>query len=148
VWTMNQLQVTISSFITHISCANITPYTMTFYYQILHLAGNGFTGSIPESFNLTKIYELSLSYNRLTGTLPKRLMSTPIARLDLQSNRFWGTFDEGSKFNGTNVRDRSRDDDQFFHRDDDDGHVGVEETYNKLKISENRFSGVFVIKSH
>lgn len=113
--------------------------------QILHLAGNGFSGSIPNSFNLTNLYELSLSYNRLTGTIPRQLMKIPMARLDLASNRFSGTFDVGDSFNGTNEF-KSEIDDRFMRlddeEDDDDDDGAYQTTYSKLWLDANRLSGV------
>ena len=59
--------------------------------EVLHLSGNGLTGTIPipesKQFKLTT---LSLSYNQLTGTIPSFIQAASWNYLDLSYNKFNG----------------------------------------------------------
>jgi hypothetical protein len=63
--------------------------------QLLHLSGNGFTGSIPSSsssLNLsTSLIDLSLSHNLLSGTIPLPMQQKAWLNLDLSYNKLKGT---------------------------------------------------------
>jgi Leucine-rich repeat (LRR) protein len=67
--------------------------------QLLHLSGNGLTGSIPSNITLPDILtDLSLSHNVLTGTIPINLQNKYWNNLDLSFNKFTGTL--SSEFAG------------------------------------------------
>jgi hypothetical protein len=58
---------------------------------VLHLGGNGFSGSIPNVLITTAMTELVLSSNQLTGSIPDSIWQSNITRLDLSLNRLQGT---------------------------------------------------------
>jgi Leucine-rich repeat (LRR) protein len=60
--------------------------------RTLHLAGNGFQGTIPGEVEISgSLRNLSLSYNRLTGKIPTSIQTFPFKLLDLSYNRLTGT---------------------------------------------------------
>ena len=68
---------------------------------VLHLSGNGLTGSIPEDVTVNPpMLDLSLSHNKLTGPIPSALQQHDWLRLDLSNNFFDGTLrsDFGSDY--------------------------------------------------
>jgi UPF0716 family protein affecting phage T7 exclusion len=59
--------------------------------QVMYLAGNGFQGTIPVTFNeKSKMNMLSLSHNYFTGTIPISMQKTEFLALDLSYNQFTG----------------------------------------------------------
>eukprot|EP01040_Poterioochromonas_malhamensis_P027180 gene27180-biopygen3405 len=60
--------------------------------QLLHLSGNGLTGSIAQDLNVTEsLRDLSLSHNSLTGTIPSSIQLKTWENLDLSYNKLSGT---------------------------------------------------------
>ena len=60
--------------------------------QLLHVSGNGLSGSIPDHLNLSStLTELSLSHNLLTGTIPAEIQRKNWVNLDLSYNKLTGT---------------------------------------------------------
>jgi Leucine-rich repeat (LRR) protein len=60
--------------------------------QLLHLSGNGITGSIPSNITLSAtLTDLSLSHNALTGTIPMNIQTKYWDNLDLSYNKLTGT---------------------------------------------------------
>jgi hypothetical protein len=71
--------------------------------ELLHISGNGLTGTLP-SINKawsTKLRKLSVSHNFLTGTISNAIQSNQWTNLDLSYNRLSGTL--LSSFNSTTV---------------------------------------------
>jgi hypothetical protein len=71
--------------------------------ELLHISGNGLTGTLP-SINKawsTKLRKLSVSHNFLTGTISNAIQSNQWTKLDLSYNRLSGTL--LSSFNSTTV---------------------------------------------
>jgi Na+-transporting methylmalonyl-CoA/oxaloacetate decarboxylase gamma subunit len=59
--------------------------------QILHLSGNGFTGSLPSNITISStLQDLSLSYNLLSGSIPAAFQNHSWHNLDLKYNKFNG----------------------------------------------------------
>jgi len=61
----------------------------------LHLSGNEFTGTLPNTAFSSSLIDLSLSHNRLHGTIPLHIQSTEWYCLDLSYNQLSGTLDTG-----------------------------------------------------
>jgi Leucine-rich repeat (LRR) protein len=60
--------------------------------QVLHLSGNGLTGSLPHDLVVSRsLFNLALSYNSLTGSIPAAIQKQTWRSLDLAYNRFSGT---------------------------------------------------------
>jgi Leucine-rich repeat (LRR) protein len=60
--------------------------------QLLHLSGNGITGSIPSNVSIpANLTDLSLSHNLLTGTIPMNIQNKYWDNLDLSYNKLTGT---------------------------------------------------------
>jgi hypothetical protein len=60
--------------------------------QLLHLSGNGLSGSISLDFNISSsLTDLSLSHNILTGTIPTEIQTKSWINLDLSYNKLTGT---------------------------------------------------------
>jgi Leucine-rich repeat (LRR) protein len=60
--------------------------------QVLHLSGNGLTGSLPGDLVVSRsLFNLALSYNLLTGSIPAAIQTQTWRNLDLGYNRFSGT---------------------------------------------------------
>jgi Leucine-rich repeat (LRR) protein len=58
----------------------------------LHLSGNKFTGSVPNTAALSStLYDLSLSHNSLTGSIPEVIQQRRWYNLDLSYNRLSAT---------------------------------------------------------
>ncbi len=76
----------------------------------LHLSGNEFTGTLPNTAFSPSLLDLSVSHNRLVGTIPLHVQSTEWYRLDLSYNHFDGTLDGAwsskAEFNKTIIYDR------------------------------------------
>jgi Leucine-rich repeat (LRR) protein len=67
--------------------------------QLLHLSGNGLTGSLPSNISLPDtLTDLSLSHNALTGTIPLSIQNKYWDNLDLSFNKLTGTL--SSRFAG------------------------------------------------
>jgi Leucine-rich repeat (LRR) protein len=67
--------------------------------QLLHLSGNGITGSIPSNITIRDtLTDLSLSHNLLTGTIPNNIQTKYWENLDLSYNKLTGTL--SSQFAG------------------------------------------------
>jgi hypothetical protein len=67
--------------------------------QLLHLSGNGITGSISNNASLSNsLVDLSLSHNLLTGTIPNSIQTKYWENLDLSYNKLTGTL--SSQFAG------------------------------------------------
>jgi Leucine-rich repeat (LRR) protein len=64
--------------------------------QLIHLSGNGLTGSIPSSVTISStLTDLSLSHNELTGTIPLIFQrKDDWNNLDLSYNKLTGTLDD------------------------------------------------------
>jgi hypothetical protein len=59
--------------------------------QTLHLSGNGLTGSLSSSLNISEsISDLSLSHNIFTGPIPANIQNKSWNSLDLSSNKLDG----------------------------------------------------------
>jgi hypothetical protein len=59
---------------------------------LLHLSGNGFTGTIPSVLNMSlALRDISLSHNLLTGTIPREIQLREWFHLDLSYNKLDGT---------------------------------------------------------
>jgi Leucine-rich repeat (LRR) protein len=59
--------------------------------KILHLSGNGFTGSLPSNITISStLQDLSLSYNLLSGSIPAAFQNHSWNNLDLKYNKFNG----------------------------------------------------------
>jgi hypothetical protein len=59
--------------------------------QTLHLSGNGLTGSLSNSLNISEsISDLSLSHNIFTGPIPANIQNKTWNSLDLSSNKLDG----------------------------------------------------------
>jgi hypothetical protein len=59
--------------------------------QTLHLSGNGLTGSLSNSLNISEsISDLSLSHNIFTGPIPANIQNKSWNSLDLSSNKLDG----------------------------------------------------------
>jgi len=69
--------------------------------KVLHLSGNGLSGTLPSDGTTlsSSLKDLSLSYNLLTGSIPSNIQSNSWTKLDLSHNRLSGTLD--SKFSST-----------------------------------------------
>ncbi len=64
--------------------------------QLLHLSGNGLSGSIPKDLNISSsLTDLALSSNSLEGTIPDTIQFRQWDSLDLSYNKFSGTLSEG-----------------------------------------------------
>ena len=60
--------------------------------QLLHLSGNGLTGSIPADVVISpSLMDMALSHNLLHGDIPKHVMNRPWNNLDLSYNSLSGT---------------------------------------------------------
>jgi Leucine-rich repeat (LRR) protein len=59
--------------------------------RILHLLGNGLTGSLADLSNASTLSVVGLGSNQLTGTIPTSFQHRNFAQLDLSINRFSGT---------------------------------------------------------
>jgi Leucine-rich repeat (LRR) protein len=69
--------------------------------QLLHLSGNGLTGTIPNNVTLKSSFvDLSLSHNLLSGTIPGQFQTKLWANLDLSYNKLTGTLNDD--FGGLN----------------------------------------------
>ena len=61
----------------------------------LHLAGNGMTGKLPQSVNVTNsLQELVLGSNSMTGEIPSAFQHHRWSKIDLSYNKFTGTLSE------------------------------------------------------
>jgi Leucine-rich repeat (LRR) protein len=59
--------------------------------QLLHLSGNGFSGTIPSDLNIpSSLSDVSLSHNLLTGTIPSVIQEKSWVNLDLSYNKLTG----------------------------------------------------------
>jgi Leucine-rich repeat (LRR) protein/Na+-transporting methylmalonyl-CoA/oxaloacetate decarboxylase gamma subunit len=68
--------------------------------ELLHLSGNGLTGSFPHGLEVTRsLTDLSLSHNLLSGTIPLVIQEKPWTSLDLSYNKLSGTL--STSFNGS-----------------------------------------------
>lgn len=64
--------------------------------RTLHLAGNGFSGKIPEHIS-PSLLDIILSHNYLSGSIPKHLQERhSIDVLDLSFNRISGEYSHGN----------------------------------------------------
>ncbi len=59
--------------------------------RLLHLSGNGLTGTIADNFNSTPLTQVSLSHNSLSGTIPNSLQYSRWNSIDLSYNKLTGT---------------------------------------------------------
>ncbi len=60
--------------------------------ELLHVSGNGLTGSIPRNVNFSsELTNLALSHNALTGTIPDVVQLRQWSFLDLSYNKLSGT---------------------------------------------------------
>ncbi len=60
--------------------------------ELLHLSGNGLTGTIPNTVNFSSsLTNLALSHNALTGTIPEAIQLRQWFSLDLSYNKLSGT---------------------------------------------------------
>jgi Leucine-rich repeat (LRR) protein len=63
--------------------------------QLLHLSGNGLTGTVPSNLQLsTALNDLSFSHNILTGTIPTSFQNRSWSSLDLSYNKLSGTLED------------------------------------------------------
>jgi Leucine-rich repeat (LRR) protein len=62
--------------------------------QLLHLSGNGLTGTIPSNNQLSSaLNDVSFSHNILTGTIPSTFQNRTWSSLDLSYNKLSGTLE-------------------------------------------------------
>lgn len=71
---------------------------------LLHLSGNGLTGTIPDTIT-DSLLDLSLSYNNLKGTIPSSIQYRTWRTLDLSQNRIGGTLRTAFAFQNTSSSD-------------------------------------------
>jgi Leucine-rich repeat (LRR) protein len=65
------------------------------YLEVLHVSGNGITGSLPKHVELsTSLSDLSLSHNILKGSIPKSFQENIWYNFDLSFNKFSGIISE------------------------------------------------------
>jgi hypothetical protein len=58
---------------------------------VIHLSGNGLTGTIPEQIALSQnLTELSISYNRIRGHIPRSFFTHRWVSMDISFNKFEG----------------------------------------------------------
>jgi Leucine-rich repeat (LRR) protein len=70
------------------------------FIELLHLSGNGLTGSFPSGLEVShRLIDLSLSHNLLSGTIPNVIQEKHWTSLDLSYNKFSGTL--STSFNGS-----------------------------------------------
>ncbi len=86
--------------------------------SILHLSGNGITGTIFNSelgYNASKLIDLNLAVNSLSGVIPISIQQKGFQQLDLSNNRFSGELN----------------------------HLNINKDYinSTLKLAQNRLSG-------
>jgi hypothetical protein len=65
------------------------------YVQVLHLAGNGLSGTLAlGDYISSQLTDVSLSHNRLSGTIAASLQTHSFSEFDLSFNRFRGNIHE------------------------------------------------------
>jgi hypothetical protein len=70
---------------------------------VLHLTGNGLTGSLVGSLpEYSQLVDLSLSHNKLSGTISSGILS--VATLDLSFNQFMGDYDDRSHYTYSSIQ--------------------------------------------
>jgi Leucine-rich repeat (LRR) protein len=117
--------------------------------NVLHLSGNGLTGSFPtNAFVSPSLVELSLSFNRLTGYLPNSFYDHQWTSFDVSFNRFKGSL---KSFNNTasDYKENNRNDDVDDDHDDSSSTSSSSSSASsssfsspkRMSLSENRFSG-------
>ena len=62
--------------------------------QVLHLSGNGLTGSLPSDGLSSSLTDLSLSHNLLTGTIPRLFQEAVWSNFDLSFNKLTGVLSQ------------------------------------------------------
>jgi Leucine-rich repeat (LRR) protein len=67
---------------------------------VLHLTGNGLTGSLSDSSLLpASVRNMSLAHNAMSGTIPDSIQAHAFDALDLSYNKFTGEYNNVSFFN-------------------------------------------------
>jgi Leucine-rich repeat (LRR) protein len=62
--------------------------------QLLHLSGNGLTGTLPANVDISlPLYDLSFSHNLLTGTVPRIYQNHSWLSFDISYNKITGTLE-------------------------------------------------------
>jgi hypothetical protein len=59
--------------------------------EVLHLAGNGFHGELPNLDISTSLRDVNLAYNRLSGIIPDNFQVFPFNIFDISYNKITGT---------------------------------------------------------
>lgn len=59
--------------------------------ETLHMAGNGFTGSLPSGTISDKLKNLNVGFNRISGTISNYLLSQRYSVFDVSFNKITGT---------------------------------------------------------
>ena len=61
---------------------------------VIHLSGNGLTGTVPNVPLTSRLLNVSISHNRISGTVPHGLRTLPLVELDLSYNKLGGVFQD------------------------------------------------------